>query len=189
MKFSTLVVVLSAALALSTTGCRYNKANKVGSGADAGSQDDTSLVSNIDSDMLNGQSGSLDALANGAGDFDKLYARCSDVAFAPVYFGFDSAVIPGGEMEKIDSVVAHLAERTDRVVIVEGHCDERGSNEYNMSLGENRAGIVRDYLVNNGIAVDRIQTRSYGSEKPAVEGHDEGAWSKNRRGEFAIFQK
>ena len=58
-----------------------------------------------------------------------------------------------------------------------------------MSLGENRAIIIRNYLVQSGITADRIQTRSYGSEKPAVEGHDESAWSRNRRGEFAIFQK
>jgi peptidoglycan-associated lipoprotein len=74
-------------------------------------------------------------------------------------------------------------------VAVEGHCDERGSNEYNMSLGENRAIILRNYLVQSGIAPERIQTRSFGEEKPAVEGHDESAWGQNRRGEFDIFQK
>ena len=58
-----------------------------------------------------------------------------------------------------------------------------------MSLGENRAIIIRNYLVQNGIAADRIQTRSYGAEKPAVEGHDESAYALNRRGEFVIFQK
>ena len=58
-----------------------------------------------------------------------------------------------------------------------------------MSLGENRAIIIRNYLVNNGVSADRIQTRSYGEERPAVEGQGEGAWAKNRRGEFAIFQK
>lgn len=75
------------------------------------------------------------------------------------------------------------------MVVIEGNCDERGSSEYNMALGENRAIIVRNYLVQSGIAADRIQTRSYGEEKPAVDGHDESAWAKNRRGEFAIFQK
>jgi peptidoglycan-associated lipoprotein len=118
-----------------------------------------------------------------------MYTRCTDVDFAPVYFGFDSTVVPQGELGKIDAVARHLTEKTDRVVVVEGHCDERGSNEYNMSLGENRAIIVRNYLVQNGIAENRIQTRSYGEEKPAIVGFDEGAWSKNRRGEFAIFQK
>ena len=90
---------------------------------------------------------------------------------------------------KIDAVAQHLADNANRVVIVEGNCDDRGSNEYNMSLGENRAVIIRNYLVQNGVAADRIQTRSNGEEKPAVEGQGESVWSKNRRGEFAIFQK
>ena len=76
----------------------------------------------------------------------------------------------------------------NRVVIVEGNCDERGSNEYNLSLGDLRAIAIRDYLVTLGIDAKRIQSKSYGEEKPAVSGHGEGAWSKNRRGEFAVFQ-
>jgi peptidoglycan-associated lipoprotein len=123
------------------------------------------------------------------GKFEDLYTRCTDVNFEPVYFGFDSTVVPQGELGKIDAVAQHLTEKTDRVVVVEGHCDDRGSNEYNMSLGENRAIIIRNYLVQNGISADRIQTRSYGEEKPAAVGNDESAWSRNRRGEFAIFQK
>ena len=81
----------------------------------------------------------------------------------------------------------HLTSRPERVVVVEGNCDERGSNEYNMALGDQRAVVIRNYLVQNGIAADRIQHRSYGEEKPAVDGHDESAWSRNRRGEFAIY--
>jgi peptidoglycan-associated lipoprotein len=123
------------------------------------------------------------------GKFEDLYTRCTDVDFAPVYFGFDSTVVPQGELGKIDAVAQHLTAKTDRVVVVEGNCDERGSNEYNMSLGENRAIIIRNYLVQNGISADRIQTRSYGEEKPAAVGNDESAWSRNRRGEFAIYQK
>ena len=74
-------------------------------------------------------------------------------------------------------------------MVVEGNCDERGSNEYNMSLGENRALAVRSHLVNLGISADRIQTRSYGEEKPAVTGTGEEVWHLNRRCEFARFQK
>ena len=72
--------------------------------------------------------------------------------------------------------------------MVEGNCDERGANEYNLSLGDLRAISIRDYMVTLGVDAQRIQTKSYGEEKPAVPGHDESAWSKNRRGEFAIFQ-
>ena len=121
-------------------------------------------------------------------DQDPNYARCTDVDFAPVYFAFDASQLAPAELAKIEAVAQHLQTKTDRVVIIEGNCDERGSNEYNLSLGELRAIAIRDYLVSLGIDAQRIQSKSYGEEKPAVTGHDEGAWSKNRRGEFAVFQ-
>ena len=119
-------------------------------------------------------------------DQDPNFVRCTDVAFEPVYFGFDASNLQQSEMAKIEAVAAHL-KKTGRVVIVEGNCDERGSNEYNLSLGEIRAIAIRDYLVTLGVDPTKIQTKSYGEEKPAVVGHEEGAWGKNRRGEFAVF--
>ena len=181
MKFSTILAVFTMALAVVSTGCKYDKAGKGGAGDGAGSGSD------ITGQDISGDSGTISGASEGK--FEDLYTRCTDVEFAPVYFDLDSTVIKQSELAKIDAVAQHLTEKTDRVVVVEGNCDERGSSEYNMSLGENRAIIVRNYLVQSGITADRIQTRSYGSEKPAVEGHDESAWSKNRRGEFAIFQK
>ena len=180
MKFSTMMVVFAAALCVA--GCKYGKVNE-GSGTDTG----------VGSDIANGgdiasvESGSIDDASQR--HFEDYLTRCTDVNFAPVYFGFDSTVVPQGEMGKIDEVVQHLNANANRVTVIEGNCDERGSNEYNMSLGENRAIIIRNDLVQSGISADRIQTRSYGEEKPAVTGNDESAWSKNRRGEFAIFQK
>lgn len=180
MKFSTIMTVF--ALALCVAGCKYDKATKGAGGDDAALGQDISTGSDISSQ---------EGLISGAseGKFEDLYTRCTDVDFAPVYFGFDSTVVPQGELGKIDAVVQHLNSKSDRVVVVEGNCDERGSNEYNMSLGENRAIILRNYLVQSGIAADRIQTRSYGEEKPAATGNDESAWALNRRGEFAIYQK
>ena len=180
MKFSTILAVFAMGLAVATTGCKYDKAGK-GAGDGAGTGSD------INAQDISGDEGSISGASEGK--FEDLYTRCTDVDFAPVYFGFDSTVVPQGELGKIDAVTKHLTDKTDRVVVVEGNCDERGSSEYNMTLGENRAIIIRNYLVQSGIAADRIQTRSYGSEKPAVDGHDESAWAKNRRGEFAIFQK
>jgi len=169
-----MMVVCAAALCMA--GCKYSKVNEGDVNAD--------LANGVG---IDGMSGSLGSACEGK--FEDMYTRCTDVNFTPVYFGFDSTVVPQGELGKIDAVVQHLASRQDRVVVVEGNCDERGSNEYNMSLGQNRADIIRNYLVQSGITDDRIQTRSYGEEKPAVMGNDESAWSKNRRGEFAIFQK
>lgn len=181
MKFSTMMTVL--AVALCVAGCKYGKANKSGGGADGLNGTDGR---DINAESFNGsQAGSIGDASEAK--FEDLYEKCTDVDFAPVYFGFDSTVVPSGELGKIDAVAQHLNSRGERVVVVEGNCDERGSNEYNMSLGEQRAIIIRNYLVQGGIAPNRIQTRSYGEERPAVEGHDESAWAMNRRGEFGIY--
>ena len=182
MKFSTMMVVCAAALCVA--GCKYKKINE-GSGTDTGA--DVATGVGIEGLENGAAAGSLSGLSEGK--FEDMYTRCTDVNFAPVYFGFDSTVVPQGELGKIDEVVQHLNSHADRVTVIEGNCDERGSNEYKMSLGENRAIIIRNYLIQSGISADRIQTRSYGEEKPAVMGSDESAWSRNRRGEFAIFQK
>ena len=194
MNFPKMAAV-AVATAVLAAGCRYDKAN---SGSDASGADSANTVTDITGDDIKTEnddiktadtnSGSLDSLQSGK-NFEDIYTRCTDVQFEPVYFGFDSTVVPQGEFPKIDAVVKHLTDRNDRVVVVEGNCDDRGSNEYNMSLGENRAIIVRNYLVQNGISADRIQTRSYGEERPAAVGSEESAWAKNRRDEFAIFQK
>ena len=187
MKFSTILAVFAVALSVATTGCKYDKAGKGGAGSGSGSGTGSDITAGQDISGNGSDTGSISGASEGK--FEDLYTRCTDVDFAPVYFGFDSTVVPQGELGKIDAVVQHLTAKTDRVVVVEGNCDERGSSEYNMSLGENRAIIIRNYLVQSGITADRIQTRSYGAEKPAVDGHDESAWAKNRRGEFAIYQK
>ena len=185
MKFSTILAVFAVGLAVAASGCKYNKAGKGGAGAGDGANG-----SDINAQEISGMGGDTGSIAGASeGKFEDMYTRCTDVDFVPVYFGFDSTVVPAGELGKIDAVAQHLTAKTDRVVVIEGNCDERGSSEYNMALGENRAIIIRNYLVQSGIAANRIQTRSYGAEKPAVDGHDESAWAKNRRGEFAIYQK
>ncbi len=186
MKISMLMTCLVAAFCVA--GCRYGKVNEGLSGeenaVDIASGSD---ISGSDIDGSDAMSG--DAAAVTEGKFEDLYTRCDDVSFSPVYFGLDSTVIAQDELGKVEAVASHLKAQADRVVVVEGHCDERGSNEYNMSLGENRAIIIRNYLEQTGVDGSRIQTRSYGEEKPAVLGHNEAAWAKNRRGEFVIFKK
>ena len=112
----------------------------------------------------------------------------TSAVFAPVHFAYDSFVLPPQEVSKIDDVAKFLADNPDRVVNVDGHCDERGSNEYNLSLGEQRAQSVRTYLIATGIDASRIQTRSFGKEKPLDPGHSEASWAKNRRGEFVVYK-
>lgn len=125
----------------------------------------------------------------GGSRFEDVYKKVDGVTFAPVYFAFDSYALAPSEIAKIEQVAKHLLANDSHVLVVEGHCDARGSAEYNLALGENRAQAVRNHLANLGVAADRIQTRSFGSEKPAVAGSGEAVWSKNRRDEFALYQK
>ena len=95
-----------------------------------------------------------------------------------------SAAVRSGERMKIESVAAALQSDAGLYLLIEGHCDERGTEEYNRSLGGKRALALREELVKAGINPDRIRTLTFGEDKPAVSGHDESAWGKNRRGEF-----
>jgi peptidoglycan-associated lipoprotein len=104
-----------------------------------------------------------------------------------VYFDFDRATIRPSETGKIDEVVKYLQGNPSQGMQIEGHCDERGTEQYNLSLGERRALAVREYLVTAGIQPDRVFTISYGEARPAAQGHNEAAWSKNRRGAFVLL--
>lgn len=109
--------------------------------------------------------------------------------FENVLFAYDMAQIDQQERAKIEKVAQYLRRNAGVGVIVEGHCDERGSREYNMALGERRALAVRAYLIGLGIDPDIIQTVSYGEEKPLLFGHDEESWRVNRRAEFVLFHQ
>ena len=114
--------------------------------------------------------------------------RVRDVEFDTVLFGYDSFQVQSSEVAKIEKVAEYMRRNRDTRLIAEGHCDERGSREYNMSLGEHRGLAVRAYLIGLGIDHSRIQTRSYGEERPADPGHDENAWRLNRRVEFPLYR-
>jgi len=98
-----------------------------------------------------------------------------------VFFNYDSSDLDSDAQELLQDQVAWLKQYSDVSVIVEGHCDERGTREYNLALGEKRAQSVKNYLVSLGISSDRISTISYGKERPAVVGSNDGAWAQNRR--------
>jgi peptidoglycan-associated lipoprotein len=103
------------------------------------------------------------------------------------YFAFDSSVVRESEKSKLTAVGDYLKANPANALRVEGHCDERGTEEYNRSLGERRALALREALINLGIDPNKILTATFGKDRPAVEGHDEAAWSKNRRGEFIVL--
>lgn len=107
----------------------------------------------------------------------------------PVFFELDSSEISVPARSVIEENAAVLKRYTTWAVTIEGHCDERGTAEYNLALGERRALAARAMLVSLGIAADRLRTVSYGKEFPFDPGHDEGAFSKNRRAHFVITAK
>ena len=98
-----------------------------------------------------------------------------------VFFAFDSSAITDNSAEILQTQVKWLKKHNEVNVIVQGYCDERGTREYNLALGERRANAVKQYLISQGIAADRISTISYGKERPAVLGSNEAAWAQNRR--------
>ncbi len=104
-----------------------------------------------------------------------------------VYFDFDSSVVKASEKSKLAAVADFLKSNSADAVKIAGHCDERGTEEYNRALGERRALALREELVGLGIDASRIDTISYGKDRAADPGHDESAWSKNRRGEFILL--
>ena len=102
-----------------------------------------------------------------------------------VYFDFDSAVLRPDALATLDKNAAKLRARGgDGLIQIAGYCDERGTQEYNLALGERRALAVREYLIKMGVPGSRMITISYGEEVPANPGHDESAWAQNRRGVF-----
>jgi len=124
------------------------------------------------------------ALAETGGIIDPITKRWAQVV---VYFAYDSAAIGPAERPKLDTLSEHLAQHPEYSVVIEGHCDERGSDEYNRALGETRALVVRDYLCSKGVASERLDTVSYGEDKPVVSAaRDQEGHAKNRRAEFVI---
>ncbi len=105
---------------------------------------------------------------------------------APVFFAFDDYSLDSASQGQLNKLNEYLKTNAKAVVQIEGHTDERGSVEYNLALGQRRAQSAKNYLVQLGTDAGRLPTISYGEERPAVEGHDEAAWSKNRRDEFVL---
>ena len=136
-----------------------------------------------------------DADSAGAGDHQRpagggdLDAINKNSPFQPVFFPLDSFEVDGSGQQALNTNAGILKKYPTWVITIEGHCDERGTAEYNLALGEKRALAAKTYLVSLGVPADRLRTVSYGKEFPFDPGHDEGAWSKNRRAHFVVTSK
>jgi len=163
------------ALSLIVTACGGNSKKK-----DSGSDD--SAVQSVDNNQDVG-SGSQDIAVNSDSDSGKAGPLQS------VYFPFNSSSITSNVRNTLNNNATFLKNNTNIKIELEGHCDERGSVQYNLALGEKRAKSVRDYLVAMGVSSSRISTISFGKERPVSFGHDDMAWSRNRRANFVVTAK
>jgi peptidoglycan-associated lipoprotein len=110
-------------------------------------------------------------------------------AVKPIYFDFDKAVVRPGDAKTLDASAAWLKQNANQLLLIEGHCDERGTNEYNLALGDRRAKAAMNYLVAQGISADRMTIVSYGEERPVCTEHTEACWAKNRRDQFMVKER
>ena len=140
--------------------------------ADSSGSGSTSTSSDVSSSAETTESASIEP-----GSQEDLIVNVGD----RVFFNYDSSELDTDAQELLQDQVAWLKQYSDVSIIIEGHCDERGTREYNLALGEKRAQSVKNYIINLGISSDRVSTISYGKERPAVVGSNDGAWAQNRR--------
>lgn len=169
-----LIAVLALTL-LTTAACGTRKPNSASVSTTEGSITDTSAAGRNDVVFDN----NMDGMNNGAaGSQENLVAQAGSDR---VFFGYDSSELTGEGRSVLERQAAWLNQNQNVGISIEGHADERGTREYNLALGERRAQASKNYLVSLGVPADRLNTISYGKERPAVMGSDEQAHSKNRR--------
>jgi len=195
MKIHTLFAVGLGTLLLAVTGCKNNPVRTTA----LPGWNDPSLTSKSTTDLaaqpVRDKAGEVSAVdsypVNGdLPDDAKIDGREQDrttFAAQTVYFEYDHANVKTDEASKIDQVAAALKGKGPGYdLLIEGHCDERGTEEYNRSLGERRALALRELLMKSGVSGGQIFTRTFGKDRPAHTGHDEASHAKNRRGEFVL---
>jgi peptidoglycan-associated lipoprotein len=134
---------------------------------------------------------SEEELARAERERQRLAAQSAAAASAhlpDIYFDFDSYIVRNQDVPALKDIADWLSKNRAVKVVIEGYCDERGTTEYNLALGQKRAEAAKDFLVSSGVAANRIMTNSYGKEAPVDAGHTEEAWAKNRRDHFASQQ-
>lgn len=118
-------------------------------------------------------------------EYKRLHGRSSE-QFMPIYFDFDQAAVRPDQFSRLDQNTDFLKANPMARIVIEGNCDERGTNEYNLALGERRALNAKTYLIEAGVEESRLRTVSYGEERPLFLGQDEDSWAQNRRDDFVL---
>ena len=194
MKTMKLIYPLAFALAitLATTGCHNHKPmnpTPLPGPAQTGINDQNNQNTIPSTPPFNpgDQPGSHPIETADATDFDNMTEDRAALAANTVHFAYDSAAIKSSEQANLQSVASALSSDANAKLLIEGNCDERGTEEYNRSLGERRSLAAREALAKLGIDPSRVRTISYGKDKPSDTGHDEAAWKANRRDEFVLL--
>ena len=175
-----LIAIFSAAFLLAACETASTTSSDSASDSASSSAAGTSSAS-ASSTSSSSASSSSSSAANALSPAEKL-AKVGNT----VFFDFDSAALSYDAQVTLSRQAAFLQLNPEAVVVIEGHCDERGTREYNLALGDRRASAARDFLLAKGIDAARIRTVSYGKERPAMLGSNEEAWAKNRRAATVI---
>lgn len=172
-----LIAIFSAAFLLAA--CETASTTSSDSASDSASSSASGAAS-ASASSTDSSSSSASSSSSGADDAMTAAEKLARVGNT-VYFDFDSAVLSYDAQVTLSRQSAFLQLNPEAVVVIEGHCDERGTREYNLALGDRRASAARDFLLAKGIDAARIRTVSYGKERPAMLGSNEESWAKNRR--------
>jgi peptidoglycan-associated lipoprotein len=191
---TAVLITLIGSLALFSGGCSKKAvippdnsgASGMGDGAGSSSSgyDENNLASEGALDDP-GKTGGGSVADSASDEYKRLHGRCSDNLF-PIYFDFDQYGIRADMTEVLVKNAEHMQSVPGGAIVIEGNTDDRGTNEYNLALGERRAMAAKQYLVDLGVSASRIQTISYGEERPLFTGQDEESYSQNRRDDFIM---
>ena len=185
-----LILAIVCGLALSVGGCAKKKStadDEMGAATEERApQPGEPGYEKIYEESMAAKQESLDAQAAAMAPKQEVLEGRTSAPLLPVYFDFDKSNIKEDQRARIEKNAVFLKENRKVKFRIEGNCDERGTNEYNMALGERRALNAKKYLKNLGIHEDRMHTISYGEEKPLLRGHDEYSWAQNRRDDFVV---
>ena len=185
-----LIVVITLGIAFSVSGCAKKKVTDEGEmGAaveEAAPEPGEPGYEKIYEESMAAKEESLEAQAAVMEKEHEILEGRTSAPLLPIYFDFDKSNIRENQRARIEKNALFLKENKEAKIRIEGNCDERGTNEYNMALGERRALNAKKYLMNLGIHEDRMHTISYGEEKPLLHGHDEYSWAQNRRDDFVV---
>jgi peptidoglycan-associated lipoprotein len=190
MKTTKLIfpLVLALAATLATTGCKHKPVGVTqlpGQKPMVGENNNPPTLPNTQPINPENQPGTT-PLAN-PDVFDNMLADRAALAAYTIHFAYDSSAIRSSEKANLASVAQQLSGDASTKLLIEGNCDERGTEEYNRSLGERRALAAREALAKLGVDPMRVETRSFGKDKPVDPGHDESGWAKNRRDDFVLL--